>query len=131
MKQVAKKTLGAVATGAALVLAGAGAAAAAPTDALAAAPGGQALGPVTDAAGRTVGNLPVREATQGLPGGLSQPVGVAHEALTSALTGTPLDASETVAENARQSAKGKKSSPGGGVLGGLPLGQVLPVGGSR
>lgn len=138
MKQVAKKTLGVAAMGAAVVVAGASAASAAPTDTLGGTPGGQALGPVTKTAGQTLGALPLEEATQGLPGGLSQPVGVAQEALSGALTGTPLDATETVADNAHKSAgKGegssdaKSSAPGGGMIGGLPLGQALPVGGSH
>ncbi|MGY1437625.1 hypothetical protein [Streptomyces reniochalinae] len=131
MKQVAKKTLGVAALGAAAVVAGAGSASAAPTDMLGGAPAGQALGPVTETAGKTVGGLPLEEATQGLPGGLSQPVGVAQQALSGALTGTPLDATETVADNARKSTGGKSSAPGGGMLGGLPLGKALPVGGSH
>ncbi|MEU5837307.1 hypothetical protein ABZ820_27055 [Streptomyces diacarni] len=131
MKQVAKKTLGVAALGAAAVVAGAGSASAAPTDMLGGAPAGKALGPVAETAGKTVGDLPLREATQGLPGGLSQPVGVAQQALSGALTGTPLDATETVADNAQKSTEGKSSAPGGGMLGGLPLGKALPVGGSH
>ncbi|NSC23537.1 hypothetical protein FM076_21230 [Streptomyces albus subsp. chlorinus] len=130
MKQVAKKTVGVAALGAAVVMAGAGAASAAPTDALGAS-GGQALGPVTETAGQTLGNLPLKQAAQVLPGGLSEPVGVAQEALTGALTGTPLDVAEPVADSARKSTAGKSSAPGGGMLGGLPLGKALPVGGSH
>ncbi|MBE9497977.1 MULTISPECIES: hypothetical protein [Streptomyces] len=141
MKQVAKKTLGVAAMSAAVVVAGAGAASALPVEGLGAptdvvgtdavGAGGRALGPLAETAGQTLGSLPLEEATQGLPGGLSQPVGVAQEALSGALTGTPLDATEKVAGQAQKSVEGKSSAPGGGMIGGLPLGSALPVGGSH
>ncbi|MBQ0867570.1 hypothetical protein ACH4RA_31015 [Streptomyces smyrnaeus] len=146
MKQVAKKTLGVAVMGAAVVVAGAGTASAAPSLGLGGAPtellgadavstGSRALGPVAKSAGKTVGKtvgeLPLKEAAQGLPGNLSQPVGVAQEALSGTLTGTPLDATEKVAGQAQESVKGKSSAPGGGMIGGLPLGKALPVGGSH
>ncbi|MBO8202964.1 hypothetical protein ABZY93_31090 [Streptomyces smyrnaeus] len=142
MKQVAKKTLGVAVMGAAVVVAGAGTASAAPSLGLGGAPtellgadavstGSRALGPVAKTAGKTVGELPLKEAAQGLPGNLSQPVGVAQEALSGTLTGTPLDATEKVAGQAQESVKGKSSAPGGGMIGGLPLGKALPVGGSH
>ncbi|MBO8186833.1 hypothetical protein [Streptomyces spirodelae] len=145
MKQVAKKTLGVAAMSAAVVAAGAGTANALPLDTIgtptdvlgskAVGASGRALGPVAKSAamtaGKTLKELPLEEATQGLPGGLSQPVGVAQEALAGTLTGTPLDGTETVADHARKAAKGKSSSPGGGMIGGLPLGKALPIGGSH
>ncbi|MGP3973153.1 hypothetical protein ACTWQF_03780 [Streptomyces sp. 8N114] len=146
MKQVAKKTLGVAAMSAAVVVSGAGTASALPVDTLGAPTGllgseavkagGRALGPAVETTaqttGKALGELPLKEAAQGLPGNLSEPVGVAQEALAGTLTGTPVEeTTERLADRPQKTVKGKSSAPGGGMLGGLPLGKALPVGGSH
>ncbi|WP_326688379.1 hypothetical protein OIE63_15275 [Streptomyces sp. NBC_01795] len=117
MKQVAKKTLGAAAISAVAVVAGAGAASAAPVDAL--------VGPVTETATGTVAKLPVGEATQGLPGGTSQTLASTHKAVSGALTGSPTSLNESLTAAAKE----KNKAPGGGMIGGLPVTKGLPLGG--
>ncbi|MGI5349240.1 hypothetical protein ACQEU8_13735 [Streptomyces sp. CA-250714] len=142
MKQVAKKTLGVAAMSAAVVVSGAGAASALPVDTLGAPTGvlggeavkasGRALGPAVKTTGKVVGELPLEETTKGLPVNASKPVGVAQEALAGTLTGTPLEAAtDKAADLPQKTVKGKSSKPGGGMIGGLPLGKALPVGGSH
>ncbi|MBO8196136.1 hypothetical protein ITI46_31510 [Streptomyces oryzae] len=146
MKQVAKKSLGVAAMSAAAVVSGAGAASALPVDTLgvptgvlgseAVKAGGRALGPAVETtgktAGKTLGGLPLEEATRGLPANLSEPVGVAQEALAGTLSGTPVEeTTERLADRPQQMVKGKSSKPGGGMIGGLPLGKALPIGGSH
>lgn len=113
MKQVVKKSLGAAALGAAIVAAGAGTASAATTD---------ALGPVGDTATGAVGSLPVEDATKMLPGGLGETLESARQALTGGLS-NPQGQAESMAADKQGSA------PGGGMLGGIPLGEGSPLGG--
>ncbi|MFF3344391.1 ATP-binding protein [Streptomyces sp. NPDC002779] len=109
MKQSAGKTLGVAALGAAFAATGAGAANAAPAlpDA------GSALDTVT----RT---LPAENLSQVLPGG---------EALAKGQTAA--DASGTAAQPlAQKLLAGGPTKPVAGLLGGLPVGKILPGGGA-
>jgi hypothetical protein len=117
MKQVAKKTLGVAAISAAAVVAGAGTASAAPVDTL--------LAPVAETATGAVANLPVGEATKDLPGGTSKTLASTHKSLSGALTGSPTSLNESLTA----AAKKKDASPGGGMIGGLPVTKGLPLGG--
>ncbi|NUO46124.1 MAG: ATP-binding protein [Streptomyces sp.] len=108
MKQSAAKTLGVAALGAAFAAAGAGAASAAP----AVPDASQALDTVTK-------TLPAENVAQALPG--------AGEALSQAqpALGAGLAAAQPAAE--RVLADGP-TAPVAGLLGGLPVGKVLPGG---
>jgi hypothetical protein len=107
MKQSAAKTLGVAALGAAFAAAGAGAAGAAP----AAPDAGQALEGIT----RT---LPAETAAQALPG--------AEEALTQG--GTAVEAGVAAARPAAEQALGEgPTGPVAALLGGLPIGNLLPA----
>ncbi|GAA2636873.1 hypothetical protein [Streptomyces axinellae] len=117
MNQLAKKSLGAAALGAAAVAASAGAASAVPVDTL--------VSPVAETATGTVAKLPVGEATKGLPGGTSTTLISAHKAVSNALTGSPTSLNESLTADAED----KNTSPGGSMIGGLPVGKALPLGG--
>lgn len=101
MKHVTKKTLGAAALGAAVAAAGAGVASAAgPTD---------VLGAVGTTATGAVSDLPVKDTAHDLPGAALDTVGKASESLAAG--------------------DGESVGKGGGMLGGIPLGSGLPLGG--
>ncbi|MFI6441161.1 ATP-binding protein [Streptomyces sp. NPDC050759] len=110
MKQSAAKTLGVAALGAAFAATGAGAANAAPAvpDAT------QALGPVSK-------GLPTENVTKALPGG--------DEALTQAQPALAAGLATAQPAIAKVLAEGP-AAPVSGLLGGLPVGKLLPAGGS-
>ena len=110
MKQSAAKTLGVAALGAAFAAAGAGAANAAP----AVPDASQALGTVSQ-------GLPTENLTKALPG--------AGEALAQAqpALGAGLAAAQPAAQRVRADGP---TAPVAGLLGGLPIGKVLPGGGA-
>ncbi|MDI3385569.1 ATP-binding protein [Streptomyces sp. B-S-A8] len=109
MKHSAAKTLGVAALGAAFAAAGAGSASAV-------VPG------LTDAAG-TVGNvastLPVENVASALPGGAGEHLATGQEAVAGGLT----------AASQAAPAGGEGGDPVSGLIGGLPVGQGLPLGG--
>ncbi|MDJ1137997.1 hypothetical protein [Streptomyces iconiensis] len=107
MKQVVKKSVGAAVLGAAFAAAGAGTAAAAPIG---------VLGPVGAVATGAAGDLPVKDATRSLPGGLSETATAGHEIATGGRTTHDLD------KPLNSGSKVGDSAPDDSLLGGLPLG---------
>lgn len=108
MKQSAAKTLGVAALGAAFAATGAGAANAAP-----------AVPDATQALGTVTQGLPAENVTKALPGA-GEAVAQAQPALT-----TSVAAAQPVVENALADGP---TAPVAGLLGGLPVGKVLPGG---
>ncbi|MFF1718880.1 ATP-binding protein [Streptomyces sviceus] len=110
MKQSAAKTLGVAALGAAFAAAGAGAANAAP-----------AVPDATQALGSVSKGLPTENVTKSLPGA-GEALSQAQPAVATGLAAAQPAVQQVLADG--------PTGPVAGLLGGLPIGQVLPGSGT-